>query len=247
MIPTSTSLIARLVDVLVRFRLPILVGSAVASLLAVFPASRLTFNQSIESLYGEDDPHLRDYLASRRLFGGDELVGVVYQDPELLEPAGLERVKKLAEDLSKIRGVKGESTQDLTSNLEAVEKPIFKTLFKKEMASFRTRAMELFRRILIGDDDRTTAVIVRLEPEGEALCPRGETVAAIREVATKFQKDSGFATSVAGEPVQIHDMFRYVQEDGSVLGWASTSLLVVVILVLFLMTFRDRSASDPQI
>lgn len=233
MIPSSAPLLARLVDVLVRFRLPILAGSALVSVLAVFPASRLTFNQSIESLYADDDPHLRDYLASRRWFGGDELVGVVYQDPELFESAGLERVENLAAELSSIHGVKGASTQDLASNLAAVEKPIFKALFKKEMASFRTRAIELFRRILVGDDDHTTAVIVRLEPEGEALCPRGETVAAIREVATKFQQQSGFATYVAGEPVQIHDMFRYVQEDGTVLGWASTSLLVVVILVLF--------------
>src|SRR5262245_39454901 len=100
MIPTSTSLIARLVDVLVQYRLPILVVSAVASILAVFPASRLTFNQSIESLYSEDDPHLRDYLASRHWFGGDELVGVVYTDPDLFEPAGLKRVKNLAEELS---------------------------------------------------------------------------------------------------------------------------------------------------
>jgi len=217
----------------VRYRLAILIGSAIASILAVFPAARLTFNKSIESLYSEDDPHLRDYLASRRLFGGDELVGVVYTDPELFEPAGLERVKKLAADLSMIRGVKGESTQDLASNLEAVERPVFRALFKKEMASFRMRAIELLRRILIGDDDRTTAVVVRLEPEGEALVPRSETIAAIRHVASKFQKQHSLVTYVAGEPVQIHDMFQYVEEDGKVLGWSSTSLLVVVILVLF--------------
>jgi predicted RND superfamily exporter protein len=223
----------RLVDVLVRYRLPILIGSALASILAVFPASRLTFNQSIESLYAEEDPHLRDYLASRRWFGGDELVGVVYQDPELFERAGLERMKRLAAELSEIRGVKRESTQDLALNLEAVEKPIFKALFRKELASFRTRAIELFRRVLVGDDDLTTAVIVRLDPEDEAPCPRGQTVTAIREAAAMFQKENGLTTYVAGEPVQIHDMFRYVEEDGRVLGWASTTLLVVVILVLF--------------
>src|SRR4029077_4470429 len=59
------------------------------------------------------------------------------------------------------------------------------------------------------------------------------TIAAIRQVAKRYEKRSGLKTHVAGEPVQIHDMFQYVQEDGRVLGWASTSLLVVVILVLF--------------
>jgi predicted RND superfamily exporter protein len=87
--------------------------------------------------------------------------------------------------------------------------------------------------VVVGKDEKTTAVVVRLYPDEEAPVPRSETIAAIREVAARHAQRSGFATHVAGEPVQIDDMFRYVQEDGSVLGWASTSLLVVVILVLF--------------
>jgi predicted RND superfamily exporter protein len=233
MIPSSASVVSRTVGVLVRHRFVVLAVGGLASLLAVFPASQLTFNQSIESLYAEDDPHLRDYLASRRWFGGDELVGVCYTDPELFEPAGLERVNNLATALSEIPGVQRESTQDLALNLEAIEKPIFKLLFRKQLASFREQALQLFRRVLVGDDDRTTAVIVRLVPEEAAPCPRRETVAAIREAAAKFQKEHGLTSYVAGEPVQIHDMFRYVEEDGKVLGWVSTTLLVVVILVLF--------------
>jgi len=38
---------------------------------------------------------------------------------------------------------------------------------------------------------------------------------------------------VLGEPVQVHDMFRYVEQDGATLGIASTGLLLLVILVLF--------------
>jgi predicted RND superfamily exporter protein len=233
MIPSSASLIARAVDVLVRHRFAVLAASLLASLLAVFPASQLSFNQSIESLYADDDPHLQDYLASRRWFGGDELVGVCYTDSELFEPAGLERVNTLATALSEIPGVQRESTQDLALNLEAIDKHIFKLLFRKQIATFREQALQLFRRVLVGDDNRTTAVVVRLVPEETAPCPRGQTIAAIREAAAKFQNEHGFTTYVAGEPVQIHDMFRYVEEDGKVLGWVSTTLLVVVILVLF--------------
>src|SRR6266481_4175029 len=105
MIPPPASLLARLVDVLVRFRLPILVGSALLSIGAIFPALNLKFNQSIESMFSEDDQHLVDYVASRKYFGGDELVGVVYQDPELFAPQGLERVRVLSRELSEIQGV----------------------------------------------------------------------------------------------------------------------------------------------
>lgn len=38
---------------------------------------------------------------------------------------------------------------------------------------------------------------------------------------------------VAGEPIQVNDMFRYVDQDSRVLGWASSGLLVATLLLLF--------------
>src|SRR6516225_6539286 len=100
MIPSPALLLARVFDILARFRVPILAGSALLSIGAVIPASSLKFNQSIESMFGENDQHLVDYMASRKYFGGDELVGVVYQDPDLFADEGLERVRGLARELS---------------------------------------------------------------------------------------------------------------------------------------------------
>src|SRR5262245_48590245 len=182
MIPLFDALLGRLIDLLVRHRLPILVVSALASLAAVFPASRLTFNQSIESMFSPEDPHLADYVASRRYFGGDELVGVVYQDPELFEPKGLDRVRFLADELSGIRGVQAESTQSLASNLDQLavlsaqlarlsKIGQFVRLFKIETTplpgpeELQKKALDLVRGIVVGQDGRTTAVIVRLTPD----------------------------------------------------------------------------------
>src|SRR5690242_8557337 len=114
------TLLARLVEFLIQRRLPILVASALISILAVYPASQLSFNETIESMFSDDDPHLVDYVASKRLFGGDELVGVVYQDTQLFEPAGQARLARLAEELSKIPGVNAASTQNLAENLAAI-------------------------------------------------------------------------------------------------------------------------------
>src|SRR5262249_38773399 len=147
---------------------------------------------------------------------------------------GLARVKRLAEMLSKIPGVREESTQDLATNLAAAHRPLFKTgLFRKYTKELRTKVIELFRGILVGEDDQTTAVVVRLIPEQDAAVPRGQPIAKIRETAARHETESGLASFVAGEPVQVHDMFRYVQEDGSLLGWVSTGLLIAVILLLF--------------
>src|SRR5437667_3921664 len=114
--PAPRSVINRLVDWLVRHRFAILVGSALFSL-AAWPVSRqLKFNETVESMFADEDPHLVDFVASKRIFGGDELVGVIYTDPRLFEPDGQARVRELAAGLSKIEGVLAESTQDLATN-----------------------------------------------------------------------------------------------------------------------------------
>src|SRR5262245_1739678 len=208
MMPLSDALLARLVDVLVRRRLPILVISALASLAAVYPATQLTFNQSIESMFSPEDPHLTDYVASRKYFGGDELVGVVYQDPELFAPAGLERVHRLAEELSGIRGVQAESTQSLASNLDQLavlnaqlaklsKVGQFVRIFKIETTplpkpeELRRKALDLISGIVVSEDGKTTAVIVRLVPDASAPVPRSATIEAIRHAAREHQQRTG--------------------------------------------------------
>ncbi|MFN0054000.1 MAG: efflux RND transporter permease subunit [Planctomycetales bacterium] len=236
MTPPHLSLLTRFVNGLIRFRLPLFWGAIGVTLLAIYPATQLTFDQSIETLYAPDDPHLLDYLESKRLFGGDELVGVAYQDEDLLALAGLERVRDLAARLSKIPGVRASSTQDLANGLD-LTLGVRLSFMKKRHAEI----MRFFRGILVGEDERTTAVVLRLESEDQTLLPAGksfatfrtETIAAIRAVALEHTERTGLAVSVVGEPVQVHDMFHYVQQDGAVLGWASLVLLVVVILVIF--------------
>lgn len=228
--------LSRLVDALVRHHTPILAGTIALCVLSAFWASRLTFDQSIEALYSSDDPHLRDYLESKRLFGGDELVGVAYRDSGLLSDEGLDRARKLAAELSRISGVRPQSTQNLADGLAMASGPRLAFLRGR-----RQQILEFFRGILIGEDNETTAVVLRLEAEGDVPIPPGKTfaelrartIAEIRAVADRHARQYGLPTHVVGEPVQVHDMFRYVQQDGAVLGWASTALLVVVILVLF--------------
>ena len=74
--------LALLADFLVRYRIGLFIAGAVISAFAFVEATKLTLEQSIESLYALDDPHLVDYRQSKSLFGGDEFVIVVYEDPD---------------------------------------------------------------------------------------------------------------------------------------------------------------------
>lgn len=229
MAPRESRVLLWLTDFLIRWRRPIFAVAMLLTVASVYPASKLTFNESIEALYADDDPHLRDFLQSKRWFGGDELVGVSYRDPKLFEDEGMERITALAAELSAVPGVLPESTQNLAKNLGAVNNPLLARFLSKR----KEQVLELFRGVLVGDDNETTAIVLRLAPEQESQFPRGKTIAAIRRVAADHAQRTNMPTFVVGEPVQVHDMFRYVQEDGATLGWASSILLTAVILIVF--------------
>lgn len=195
-------------------------------------AERLTFDRSIESLYAADDPQLKDYLDSKALFGGDELAIVAYTDPELfaegtreLSPEAKARIRSLSGELSKIEGVLSESTEDLAS---ATDKNLVRRIKRA-----REVLLSLSRGILLGHDDKTTAIVLRLEPQKTASVSRSETIRQIREVAARFTEEEGFPTHVVGEPVQVEETFRYVEEDGRELFFFSLVCLGAVLILLF--------------
>ncbi|MEX0718477.1 MAG: MMPL family transporter [Planctomycetaceae bacterium] len=191
-------------------------------------AQRLEFEQSIEALYRPDDPVLVDYLESKRLFGGDELVLVAYDDGQLLQPNGLDltaeavrRVRELAARLDEVPGVLPQSTRDYAT---AAGSPLLRLFRGKREVIF-----ELSEGLLVGKDRRTAAVLIRLANPGEGPVSRGETIEGIRRVAAEFDPPA----HVVGEPVQIHDLFRFVEEDGERFLWWSLGVLAAVLFVLF--------------
>jgi len=226
----------------VRWRLVCLPLAILLFLLAWPVSQRLTFDRSIESLYATDDPHVQDYLESKSLFGGDELAIVAYTDPELFDPilfaegkrelseGAEQRIRELAAELSTIDGVQQGSTQDLAS---ASEKKDVRRIIRMRVKLPREVLHFLVRGILLGHDDKTTAVVLRLEPQQTAKVPRGETISRIREVAANFTEHHGFPTHVVGEPVQVEETFRYVEEDGQELFLFSLGILGLVLVILF--------------
>ncbi|WP_010587402.1 efflux RND transporter permease subunit [Schlesneria paludicola] len=219
---TTRPWLVRLTNILLNYRGWWLCFAIATTLAAAVPASRLQFDQSIESLYAKDNARLAAWRDSKRLFGGDEFVVVAYTDPELFEPGGdklnpaaAERIEALAEKLRTVPGLQADSFQHLAHALQA---PFGRSIIRK-----------LMEGILVGTDEKTTSIFCRLEPPGTASIPRSETYRRVREIADANTPPA----AVVGEPVQVHDMFRYVEEDGATLGLASSALLMTVIFALF--------------
>jgi len=227
----------RLIDWLIGHRSGALLVALGAFLLALPPSRRLAFDQSIEALYSEANPRLADYLDSKQLFGGDELILVCYRDPELyvaqtdeFRDDRLALVAQLADQLnSRIQGIEPRETQEMASLLRRAQA----LRRMPRLQALERRVRELARGICLGPDNQTTAVVLRLLPASRAPIPRGETIRQVRNVAAEFTSQNHLETFVVGEPVQVHDMFQYVEEDGARLGRWSALLLLVVIFGLF--------------
>ena len=215
---------------LVKFRNWLLLAAVVTLAVCIPIAERLTFDQTIESFFPPDNPDIKLLLQSRQDFGGDEFVIVAWQEPGLirtnpendipeLSEAATSRITELSQTLSELPGVDKDRTRDL-------ERFLRKSPYNKNT---RQKMLKLFDGVLIGPDQQSTAIVLQLLSAGNSPVSRGETVAAIRETAAATIPGA----AVAGEAVQIQDMFNLVEHDGNILYLASLVVLSVMLLVIF--------------
>ena len=84
---------------------------------------RVSYEQSINSFFAEDDPAMRVYQKAARTFGDDNFVFVVYDDTALVTPGGLDRVSELAAAVApdRIPGVQHVESLDAMPLLWAID------------------------------------------------------------------------------------------------------------------------------
>ncbi|MCA9066756.1 MAG: RND family transporter, partial [Planctomycetaceae bacterium] len=195
---------------LLRIRNLLLLAAITLTCSAAPFAARLAFDQSIESFFAPDNEDIRLLKRSRADFGGDEFVIVAWKQPKLIvrdedrevpeisEPAA-ERISSLVEELNRVPGIAAEQTRHLVRYFDRAPRS----------RNTREAMLKMFSGILIGADEETTAVIVQLLPEVSSPVTRGATLKEIRRIAGEFDPTA----AVAGEPVQIFDMFDLVERD----------------------------------
>ncbi len=208
-------------------------------LLCFLPAGRVQFDRSIENMFAPDDPLLAPYERLKRTFGGNEVVLAVYHDPDLLDEnrTGILHLVEISGALKDTPGVRDVlSLAELDVALEKMA-PALKLLRLKGPSEvgiadagnrFSTRFRKLFQGYTHGSDGQTAAVVCMLETENRGPGDRERTVDLLREKIHELADGT-----VAGEPVMVADGYRYVEQDGKRLGWASTALLSMLILVCF--------------
>lgn len=215
---------------LIEYRNWLLLAVALLLVVSIPIAGRLTFDQTIESFFAPDNPDIQLLKRSRQDFGGDEFVIVAWHQPNLLQtnPDGdyselsseaAEQIQKLSDQLGELPGVDGSQTRDLQRFLEK----------SPRNRNTRRAMLKMFDGVLIGPDEETTAIILQLRPSDATTAIRRETILGIRQIARQFDAD----ISVAGEAVQVQEMFDLVERDGNLLYLASLGVLSAILLLIF--------------
>lgn len=246
-------ILVRLADWSLRWRRVLLIAALVLTVPALGPANRLQLDESIESFYAPGDPDLVAWTASKQTFGGDEFVMLAWEQPDLLSAESLQSLRLFAnqfrdpEQFSAPQQYDGRAvvpridfaaTKDLATLLHVEDAPLFRELPRLVRLLvgrvLRDSLVEFSRNVLIGEkspdgrESQTTAVMLRLLPDQPAA-ERTVTLRRIRQLAAAHDPPA----HVVGEAVQLNDMFRYVEEDSITLGWWTSGLLILVILLIF--------------
>ena len=227
----------RLITGLFRYRNWCLGVTLLLTIPLIAVSQQLKFDQSIESLYSLDNPYLKDFRESRLWFGGDEILMLVWKQPGLRAPAdsynqvtnkGLEEIQKYEEQVRRIPGVIPESVQSLAGMLIPEDAGLAMRVILRIKAN-RDRLIDFAESFLIGKDRETVAILLKLKPESETNVSRELSYRELR----KFAEQHPYNAHVVGEPIQVHEMFVYVEEDGAVLGYTTLVIVIIVLLILF--------------
>lgn len=151
----------------------------VAACLAVsgffgFQIFRAEINPDLETYIYDKMPSRINTGMIEEIFGGDEMIMVLFESEDILQEAALERVEKINDQLKEVPGIdethslfdakniKGEAGAML---VDPAVRRIPKTAERREDLREEIRENELVYEILVSEDFTMTCIIATLEPE----------------------------------------------------------------------------------
>ncbi|PAY19572.1 hypothetical protein CKO51_10305 [Rhodopirellula sp. SM50] len=236
-----------LIQYAIRWRL-VLMALGIVTLAGAYPIStRLTTEQSVSSLFGDQDITLQQYENLKRWFGEDDVLVLMYRDEALPTPGGIERSRLLTEKVRALEGVTATlspwvlneaaegmnkvnvlpfgggdaSPADKTPALMRPDDPVGKGL------------SDIFSGYTHSADYSHAAVVVMIDDQKTA-----STVARLRDITAWWSQQQLVSNvSLVGEPVLVDEAFALVRRDGARLAIVTVALLSLV-LTLALLDLR---------
>ncbi|MDV6032085.1 MAG: MMPL family transporter [Phycisphaera sp. RhM] len=236
-----------LIQYAIRWRL-VLMALGIVTLAGAYPVStRLTTEQSVSSLFGDQDITLQQYENLKRWFGKDDVLVLMYRDEALPTPGGIERSRRLTEKVKALDGVTATLSPWVLNEAAEGMNQVNVLRFGNGDASpvDNTPALmrpddpvgnglsDIFSGYTHSEDYSHAAVVVMIDDQKSA-----STVAGLRDITTWWSQQQGVSNvSLVGEPVLVDEAFALVRRDGARLAIVTVALLSLV-LTLALLDLR---------
>lgn len=221
---------------MVRYRWWILAASVLISAAFGLGIFRAEINPDLESYVYEKMPSRVNTAMIEKIFGGDEMILVLFESDDVLKEELLARIKKINQEIKKLDGIaetlslfdskyiKGE---DGAMVVENTIRRIPVTEDKREALRKEIRDNDLVYKILVTEDFTMTCIIATLEPEAVD----DEIVAAIGKV---LQDNPGPAkTYIGGLPYIKAHVAREMSREFRLLMIVGLGIMLVMLYLFF--------------
>jgi predicted RND superfamily exporter protein len=228
------------IAVVVAWRWPLLALAVILAAAAWFPSRQVTFDRSIENMFSPRDPVMGPFKRFQAIFGSQEVLLAVYEDPQLMSEEGLQRLKQVSDRLRTVPGVRDVlSLAEINALVGQINSnPLARLSAKPPILDEQNQLAQAYRDLFEGyahsADGQIAALACMIDPSAvqEAADPQRKIVDDVRGVLKTLPDDLP-PGMVAGEPVMVVDGFRLVEQDGARLGIWSTLLLSITLAVSF--------------
>ncbi len=238
----------RVTRMVLRHRVTVFCVSLGLSLLMLFPALGLRFNNSNENFYPPGDQTLAYYDEFKERFGSDEFVYILFSADDMLSPGTWKLIGEISEEL----GDEVPFVREVTSlpSLEMLDahgdeltvselmEPFPET--REEISALQAKVLRrpLYADQILSRDGRFSAIVVDMEIiEGEDD-PRKLIAPKVREILGRYRDRLGLEFHAVGIPIIDYDMD--VTTANEVVWFGSLSILFALLLIGWL--FRSFSA-----
>ncbi len=182
----------------------------------------ISFSTSIHDFVIEDIPETTRYQAFRKIFGSDEIIRLVVRGENVFDPLTFRKLEQLSQQASEISGIR--RVISLPEIKDAVD--ISGKWDMEKFASVLAPA-DLFRRNIISENGKTTALTLILENEAD----KKAVIRAVQEMIAETSKN--LSLYQIGMPLVSQALASFTKKDFFRLPPITFLLIALILFCLF--------------
>lgn len=185
----------RLIQLLIARRWLVLAVITIITIVAAGLATRVRFDNSIESWFLENDPNLAVYDKFTETFKADQIVIVGIFAGNIFEPAVLRAIDQIATaaaDLEYVERVQSVTNSGIVRRSGGIESAGFRDLVVASPLQFGS---------LVSEDEGAAAIVIDFARAGHAFDAKQAFVTNLRAIAEKEIESVSASYAIAGGPV----------------------------------------------